>query len=94
MPELKLPAIRRLRLDANTLLSHQPEDLAAFLNAVDGLTFRRLPNKPSPRRKISVATSCSCLMSLTLSKHFSRVYRDNPRQSAKRAFEKIYHANW
>jgi hypothetical protein len=94
MPDLELDDIRRLRVDAVGLLKHQAQDLAAFLNQTDGLTYRRLPHQPSTRGDVKVTTSCSCLMSLTLSKQLSRVYEQKPKQAAKRAFGKIYRASW
>ncbi|HTC92499.1 MAG TPA: ATP-binding protein [Terriglobales bacterium] len=94
MSDLDLAAIRRLGTDALKLLSHQFEDLAAFLNATDNLTFRRLPEQPSTRGDVKVTSTCSCLMSLTLSKQFHRVYGEDPKEQAKRAFERVFNASW
>jgi hypothetical protein len=94
MPVLELADIRRLRADAVTLLKHQAKDLSVFLNLTDSLTFRRLPDQPSTRGDVKVTSSCSCLMSLTLSKQLQGVYEQTPRESARRAFEKIYRASW
>lgn len=94
MLDLDLAEIRRLGADAVSLLSHQADDLAAFLNAKDTLTYRRLPEQPSKRGDVKVTSSCSCLMSLTLSKQLHRVYEENPTESAKRAFQRIYNASW
>jgi hypothetical protein len=94
MLDLDLADIRRLGAEALTLLAHQGEDLAAFLNTTDRLTYRRLPEQASKRGDVKVTSSCSCLMSLTLSKQLHRVYRENPQESAKRAFQRIYNASW
>ena len=94
MPDLELPDIRRLRADAVALLEHQAKDLSAFLNLKGKLTFRRLPDQSSIRGDVKVTSSCSCLMSLTLSKQLLGVYEQTPKESAKRAFEKIYRASW
>lgn len=94
MPDLELADIRSLRADAVTLSKDQAKDLAVFLNLTDGLTFRRLPDQPSTRGDVKVTSSCSCLMSLTLSKQLHAVYEQTPKESAKRAFERIYRASW
>jgi hypothetical protein len=94
MSDSELADIRRLRAHAAAWLSLQPEDLAAFLNETDRLTYRRLPEQPSIRGDVKVTSSCSCLMSLTLSKRLHRVYEKDPRASARRAFERIYNASW
>src|SRR5260370_40492913 len=94
MSDSELADIRRLRAHAAAWLSLQPEDLAAFLNETDRLTYRRLPEQPSIRGDVKVTSSCSCLMSLTLSKRLHRVYEKDPRVSARRAFERIYNASW
>src|SRR5216684_635539 len=94
MSDLSLADIRRLSADAWKLLSHQPEDIEAFLNAKDNLTFRRSPEQPSIRGDVKVTTTCSCLMSLTLGKQLHRVYGDDSKIQAKRAFQRIFNASW
>ena len=41
-----------------------------------------------------MTSSCSCLMSLTLSKQLHRVYEEKPQDSARRAFQRIFNASW
>jgi len=94
MPDLDLAHIRRLRADACGLLGHQSDDISAFLNVKNKLTYRRLPEQPSKYGDVKVTSSCSCLMSLVLSKQFHKVYEDNPKESTKRAFQKVYNASW
>src|ERR1700710_461465 len=96
MSEIDFAGVRRVRSNALELLSHQPDDIKAFLNSTDNLTFRRLPQQPSKRRDVKVTTSCSCLMSLALSKNLQRVYKHSEKTKiiAKRAFDKIYNASW
>jgi hypothetical protein len=96
MPEVDLADVRRVRTKALSLLSYQAEDLRAFLNTTDDLTFRRLPEQASTRGDVKVTSSCSCLMSLILSKGFQGVYKEaeNAKKAAKRAFQKIYNASW
>lgn len=94
MPHFDLSKIRYLRAAAFDWLSDQAKDLAAFLNTTDGLTYRRLPEQPSVRGDVKVTSSCSCLMSLTLSKQVDQIYQKEPQKSAKRAFERIYNASW
>lgn len=94
MPNLDLADIRRLRANAASLLRHQPDDLIAFLNAKNKLTYRRLPEQLSRPSDVKVTSSCSCLMSIALSKQFSQVYDSKSTKSAQRAFQRIYNASW
>jgi len=94
MPDLELGDIRKLRAEAIGLLSNQAQDLSSFLNTQNRLTYRRLPQQSSRSGDVKVTTSCSCLMSLTLSKQLHRVYEGDEDEAARRAFERIFGASW
>ncbi|HWX22458.1 MAG TPA: ATP-binding protein [Candidatus Binatia bacterium] len=94
MSDLDLADIRRLRESALALLSNQGDDIAAFLHQKDKLTFRRRPEQRSVNADVKVTTSCSCLMSLTLTRQFPRVYPAKPNERARRAFLRIFRASW
>ncbi|HZM06593.1 MAG TPA: ATP-binding protein [Candidatus Saccharimonadales bacterium] len=96
MPDIDLGDIRRVRANALDLLSYQTTDIEAFFNSQDFLTFRRLPQQSSKRGDVKVTSSCSCLMSLALSKQFRAFNKHNEstKKAAKRAFQRIYNASW
>jgi hypothetical protein len=94
MSELDLSNIRRLRGDALELVAHNGADISQFLHKKDRLTFRRRPEQKSTKGDVKVTTSCSCLMSLALGSKLEQVYPKKTKESAKRAFLRIFRASW
>src|SRR5947208_11164162 len=94
MSELDLSNIRRLRGDALELLAHNGADISQFLHKRDRLTFRRRPEQKSTKGDVKVTTSCSCLMALALGSKLEQVYPKKTKESAERAFLRIFRASW
>ena len=99
-PVLDIEALRRIRHRAQTLLRNVAPDLQAFLHDVDQRSFRTTPKSPSTERHTSVTTTSSCLMALSLTDTFARVYgfqdheTEKINQTVDAVFRQALRARW
>jgi hypothetical protein len=91
MSEISIESLRNLREQALNLNKTIVGDLKPFMCS-DG-TFRRLPDR---RKKddIDEATTCTCLMALSLSDALDKMYEHGGSTSAETAFINILKSKW
>lgn len=70
-----LDRLRALRERAYRLNRTLNSDLSPFFHAHDKISFRRLPTSPSDPGDVNVATTCSALMALALTRETNNFYR-------------------
>src|SRR4051794_9454342 len=75
MWENRLQSMRQLREKVTQLQRTVTSDLKPFLNPHGHNTFERLPSKgPDETNDIGVTVTCTCLMTLALTRSILRLY--------------------
>ena len=69
-----LADLKALRSRARALRAQLLSDLTPFVNAGDGVSFRRLPTSASDPGKLSVATTCTALMACAQGRAMEHLY--------------------
>ncbi len=94
MPATELRRLRDLRHRAETLLTTLVPDLTPFKHLDELRGFRRKPNSESPAHDVNVTTTCSCLMSLSLTGRLTDFYGSNSSKKIENIFTSLLAAPW
>lgn len=94
-----LERLRTLRDRTHRLNRSLREDLAPFFHAEDKISFRRLPTSGSEAGDVNVATTCSALMALSLTRETKLFYKDKTTGKDRTAelpdlFARMMKAKW
>lgn len=79
--------------DVSSQASTLTDDLMPFLHA-NGRTFRRRPELPSHPDKVSVTTTCTCLMSLVMANKLGTLYGKDFHRKTQECFRLVATAPW
>ncbi|MGJ5816774.1 ATP-binding protein [Paludibaculum fermentans] len=94
MPDIELKRLRELRHRADALLATLTSDLKPFQHERHLNGFRRKPDSESPPDDINVTTTCSCLMSLSLTGRLVEFYGEAGLETTKHIFHALLDAPW